>query len=44
MIFPGHRLINFKIMIGNEFESGKTQSTDIGTWSECAHVPGKQKL
>ena len=29
-------------MIGNEFESGTTHARDIRTWSECAHVPGKQ--
>ena len=42
MIFAGERLTNFKIMIGNEFQPQETDAADIGTWSECAHIPGKQ--
>ena len=44
MIFAGERLTNFKIMIGNDFESDETDTTAIRTWSECVHVPGKKLL
>ena len=44
MIFAGERLKNFKIMIGNDFESDETDTTAIRTWSECVHVPGKKFL
>ena len=42
MISVGERLNNFNILIGNEFVMGVTGAADIGAWSECAHVSGRQ--
>ena len=38
----GGRLNNFKILIGETFSSGVTQTEEIGSWDECASVSGKQ--
>ena len=40
-IFTGGRLHNFKIMIGNYFNPA-AQALEIGSWSQCAQVNGKQ--
>ena len=37
----GERLKNFKILIGQEFSYGQTQTNEIGSWKECGSVTGK---
>ena len=40
----GWRLNNFKILIGEQFSFGVTQTEDIESWNECASVSGKKLL
>ena len=43
IIIPAdERLADFRILIGNEFSQGTTETADIGTWPECAYVSGKE--
>ena len=37
----GGRLKNFKILIGQNFSYGVTQTEEIGSWKECASFSGK---
>ena len=41
IISVGERLNNFKILIGEQFSSGVTQTEDIASWNECASISGK---
>ena len=40
-ISVGGRLNNFKILIGQNFSYGETQTEEIGPWNECASFSGK---
>ena len=37
----GGRLKDFKILIGQQFLYGKTQTEQIGLWKKCASFSGK---
>ena len=37
----GGRLNDFKILIGQQFSYGETQTEQIGSWNKCASFSGK---